>query len=280
MKLKIGFIGAGNMAEAIISSLLNKKICCSSDIYITEPDLKRRTYMEKKYQITNAVQSDILVKECYINILSVKPQILVEVIENTFKNYLFDNNKKIIVSIAAGIKTKTIEKIIYGYSGNELKRNFPVIRVMPNTPSLAGEGMSALSCGEFAGEEEILQASKIIGATGKTTIVDEEKMDWITAVSGSGPAYFFLFLESLINAGINLGFTRKESCELVFQTAKGSLALLEKTGDLPENLRKKVTSKGGTTEAALKILIEKDFEDIIFSAVKAASDRAFELSIQ
>ena len=279
MSLKIGFIGAGNMAEAMAGSIINKGLTENSSVFISDPDDSRKKFFKLNYHINICSSNTQLINESEIIVLSVKPQIMEEVLTNSFgAEDVILNEKKLIISIAAGISCKKIEDIIYNLSGCTNKKNLPVVRVMPNTPALAGEAMSGISPGSCAEAGDISTAQKIMDSMGKSMVVDEEKMNAVTAVSGSGPAYFFLFIEALAKAGVNLGFSEEEALKLVFQTAKGAVALMEKTKEAPDLLRKKVTSKGGTTEAALNVFNEENLIETVFKAAKAAEKRADELS--
>jgi pyrroline-5-carboxylate reductase len=277
MIFKTGFIGAGNMAEAIASSMLEKKITENNVLSVNDINEERKKYFHEKYGVNLCLSNHEVIKKSDVIILAVKPQVMGEVLKESFEKTDF-SEKKLIISIAAGITTEFIENIIYSFTDAKGAENFPVIRVMPNTPSLAGMGMSAVCKGKNAGKKDIETAETIVNSMGKSIIVEENMMNSVTAVSGSGPAYFFYFIETLVNAAIKLGFSREDAFELVFQTAKGSIALMEKTNEAPDVLRQKVTSKGGTTEAALNKFMAENFEKIVEKALFAAHDRGVELS--
>jgi pyrroline-5-carboxylate reductase len=277
MIFKTGFIGAGNMAEAIASSMLEKKITENNVLSVNDINEERKKYFHEKYGVSICLSNHEVIKKSDVIILAVKPQVMGEVLKESFEKTDF-SEKKLIISIAAGITTEFIENIIYSFTDAKGAENFPVIRVMPNTPSLAGMGMSAVCKGKNAGKKDIETAETIVNSMGKSIIVEENMMNSVTAVSGSGPAYFFYFIETLVNAAIKLGFSREDAFELVFQTAKGSIALMEKTNEAPDVLRQKVTSKGGTTEAALNKFMAENFEKIVEKALFAAHDRGVELS--
>lgn len=279
MSLKIGFIGAGNMAEAMINSILTNGISQKDSLFISDPDKERKEFLSEKYGVEISDSNHELIKNSHVIILSVKPQIMDDVLNETFKTYDFSNeDKKLVISIAAGIKCENIEKTIYGFSGEEKKSLFPVVRVMPNTPALAGQAMSGIAPGKLASKKDIIMTEKIMSSMGKAMVFREDQINSVTAISGSGPAYFFLFIEALTKAGVELGFSEKESFDLVFQTAKGAVALMEQTGEAPGVLREKVTSKGGTTEAALNSFNKDGIEKIVLNAALAAEKRAEELS--
>lgn len=244
---KVAIIGAGNMGSAIMKRIKKKYRIIVSD---TDPNkLKGLNIRDNKKAV---MDSDII-------ILAIKPQNMDAVLDE------IKGTNKPVISIAAGITTRRIEKKL---------GKVPVIRVMPNTPLLVGMGMSAICLGRYAKDRHIRLADKIFSSMGKVVITKESVMDAVTAISGSGPAYVYLFIESLIRSARGLGLSK----ELVLQTLKGAIVLLEKTGKSPEELRKQVTSPGGTTEAALKVFQKEGFSRIIDKAVNAACKRAKELS--
>jgi pyrroline-5-carboxylate reductase len=178
----------------------------------------------------------------------------------------------VIISIAAGISCAFIEKAL-GQSGNKPR----VIRVMPNTPMLAGKGMSALALGANASEQDLITAERIFSAAGKTVRVPEASMDAVTAVSGSGPAYIFYLTEALAKAGVAAGLTELQAGQLARETVIGAAALLAQSKDSPEDLRRKVTTPNGTTQAAIETMQAGDFEGLMTKAIAAAAKRAKEL---
>lgn len=255
------------MAEAIIRGIKNAKIVKPSSIYASDVNPDRLKYIKKLTGINIFNDNLKVVENSDIIILCVKPQNIDNALSE-LKDEI-DKRKKII-SIAAGISLSRLQK--------GLGKNISIIRVMPNTPALIGFGMSCISPGKYASKKDIENALKIFKSIGKVILVKEEFMDAVTAISGSGPAYFYLFIESLINAGIKIGLPDDLSNELVKQTALGSINMVLKTKENIKRLREKVTSKGGTTEAALKYLSKKRFEKIIVDAIKKAFLRSKELS--
>lgn len=265
---KIGFIGAGNMAEAIIKGIIDTHIYHPEDIIISDVRKERLDELCERYNITFMGNCQ-LAQSVDILILSVKPQnmndVLVEIKSSIGKDTL-------AVSIAAGITTDAICKTLGSSS---------VIRVMPNTPALIGQGSAVLYAAKSA-KQRLGEVERIFLAVGLVAEVEDEKLlDAVTAVSGSGPAYFFLLMEEMIKTAVKLGLDKGLAEKLVLQTAKGAALLAierEKTGEKPETLRKKVTSPGGTTEAALKVFSKYDFEKIVNEALAAAAERSKELS--
>jgi len=259
--MKISIIGAGNMGEAIIKGFNSKNVT------VSDKSKNRLKTLRKKQKITVVKNNIEAVKKSSIIILAVKPQDMNSVLKEIRKHI---SNKQLIISIAAGVKTRKIEKII--------GKRVAVIRVMPNTPALIGEGISVLCKGRYAKVKDIKKAREIFRRTGKVLVIKNEGlMDAVTAISGSGPAYICLFIESLIKSANILGL-RRFSDELVIQTFKGAIKLLEESKKSPKMLRKQVTSPGGTTEAALKVFGKKKVQNIIIAATKAAYKRSKKLS--
>ncbi len=258
--MKIGFIGCGNMGEAILASLHKKHQC-----YICEPRLDRQLYLKRKYVAVFGMLSDVA-KIADAVILAVKPQDLPDVFAEIKKLPL---KKKVIISIAAGITTKAIEKALGGVR---------VIRVMPNLPAIVGLGVSGLCRGKKATPKDLVVARNFFDALGVTIVVEEKMIDAVTAVSGSGPAYVFLFVECLMKAARKLGFSEKDAQILVYGTLLGSGHMLLQSSDGAESLRLRVTSKGGTTQAATDVFMKHDIRGIYEKALLAAKQRAVELS--
>lgn len=255
----IAFIGAGNMAEALIRGLIANKVIPATNIIATDIRPERLEELQKVFGIrTGEPEADII-------ILAVKPQQMSSVLST-----LHAPPSTIFISIAAGITTSRIEK--------ELGSNARVIRVMPNTPALVGAGAAALAKGRFASEEDLQMAESILKAVGITVRVEESLIDAVTALSGSGPAYVFYIAEAMIQAGIAQGLAPEIAHKLAVHTVFGAGILLAQTGEEPSELRRKVTSLGGTTEAAIKMMAERKLPAIIAEAMLAAEKRGRELS--
>ena len=262
MKNRIAVIGAGNMGEAIIRGI------ASRNVIVSDKRKDRLRKLRRSLKIKVATDNKEAVEKADIIILAVKPQDIDEVLGEIASVI---TTKQLVISIAAGVTTKKIEKVFLS--------KIPVIRVMPNTPALVGKGMSVLCSGRHAKTTHIRIANRIFSGMGKVIVIQEEMlMDAVTAISGSGPAYIYLFIESLIESATKLGLSKTIAEELVLQTLKGAVELLEKTGKTPEELRKQVTSRGGTTEAALKVFQKRRFQEVIHTAVKSACRRSKELS--
>lgn len=258
--MKIAFIGCGNMGEAILAGVHKKHKC-----YACEPRAERQAVLKKKYRVIFGMVADV-VKAADVVILAIKPQDLGDVLAELRTLVI---SKKLFVSIAAGVTTAAIEKRLGGAR---------VVRVMPNLPAMTGQGMSGLCRGKKATPKDALLARSFFDAIGRTVIVPERMMDAVTAVSGSGPAYVFLVVECWMKAACRLGFNEKEARELVYQTLTGSVRMLSGSAEPAGNLRQRVTSKGGTTQAATDVFMQKNITGMFEAALKAARDRAKQLS--
>ncbi|MBF0486062.1 MAG: pyrroline-5-carboxylate reductase [Candidatus Omnitrophica bacterium] len=259
--MHIALIGCGNMGEAILAGLHKK-----NKFSVVELRAERRQQLKKKYRIA---LTDVpgAVKNADVVVLAVKPQDFLPLLDSLANCSL---KNKLIISIAAGITTAYIEKA--------LKQPVRVVRVMPNLPAVIGEGMTGLSRGKKATPADIRRAVQIFAAIGDTVVVREGMLNGLTAVSGSGPAYVFLFAECMMTAAQRLGFKEAEARLLVYKTLSGSAHMLAKSQDSAEALRQKVTSKGGTTAAAVDVFMKRNITGMFDAALKAARNRAKELS--
>jgi pyrroline-5-carboxylate reductase len=266
----IGFIGAGNMAEALIKGILAAKVTKPDGILISDIRHERLAELSGRYGVGLAANNADLVKRSAIVMLCIKPQTMSEVLQ-PLKGVF--TGEKLTISIAAGVRTERIAELI----GSEV----PIIRTMPNTPALVSEGVSVLYAMPGA-KAHIDTAMKLFAAVGFATCVEEESMlDSVTAISGSGPAYYFLLMEEMVKAAVSIGLSPRMARDLVLQTAKGAAILAcqaDKAGETAAELRKKVTSPKGTTEAAMNVMINEGCGQIIMHAVKAAHKRSIELS--
>ena len=258
---RVGIIGAGNMGEAILA---NAKVMFA--VRICESNRDRARAICRKYHLKACHLKD-LVRWADVLVLAVKPQDLDQVLGELAGTVTKD---KLVLSIAAGVTTHYLEK--------KLGQGIKVVRSMPNMPGLIGEGVTAVCSGKFSRKKDVVQACKILSHIGETVVVKEKFVDAITAVSGSGPAYVFLFLELLTRAAGRLGLSENLAARLVEKTFLGSLHLVQRTGMPPSQLRVRVTSKGGTTQAALSIFEKENLAGIFEKALKAASQRAKQLS--
>lgn len=262
---RIAFIGAGNMGSAMIRGLIKSGVAKPSQIMASDLDAERVGALAKELKIAVAKDNRSAVEWCDLVVLAVKPQVLDEVLHE-----LGDIGSKLVLSIVAGA---TIAKIQSGLGGKA-----KVVRAMPNTPALVGEGISAFCAGSGVTATELKRAQKILGAVGETVLVKkEELLDAVTGLSGSGPAYVFLVIEALADGGVLMGLDRETALKLAVQTVLGSAKLLIETGKHPAQLREMVTSPGGTTAMGLKKLEQKGVRGAFISAVKSATERAREL---
>lgn len=259
--MRVGIIGGGSMGAAIISSI-HKEI----KVVVCEQDGRRAAVLKRKFRVSSQDLKSLLTISDVI-IVAVKPQDFDELLSEIKE---IGVGSKLFISIAAGITTSFIE--------NKLGKKVRVIRTMPNMPAQIGEGFTAICCGKYAKQPDLVIACNIFNKVGKTEIVNEELFDAVTAVSGSGPAYVFFFVECFLKAAQSLGLNRSLSHKLVMNTLLGSVHLLdEKRKDAPE-LRASVTSKGGTTQAAMDVLTKNKMDKIFVKALKAAKNRAKKLS--
>jgi pyrroline-5-carboxylate reductase len=265
----VGFIGGGNMAEALIKGVIAAKVCPPENIIVSDIRTERLELLQKQYKVRTAADNTALARSVDVLVLSVKPQNMVDVLDDIKGSV---NPDTLVISIAAGIKTKMIASAL---------DNVGIIRVMPNTPALIGQGAAALYATDRA-KPMLRKAQRIFEAVGVAVFVDDESLiDAVTAVSGSGPAYFFLLMEEMAKAAAELGLSEDVAKKLVLQTAKGAALLAaerDKEGETPPQLRKKVTSPGGTTEAAMKVFTDGGFGPLVTAALKRARDRSVELS--
>jgi len=265
----IGFIGSGNMAEALIKGVITAKVYEADSVFISDIKTERLKLLGERYNVVATTDNAELVDKAETIVLSVKPQNMSEALDSIKDAVTSD---KLVISIAAGIKVANITSVL---------GDIAVVRVMPNTPALIGEGASALFANEKA-KPKLEKALTIFSAVGKAVVVEDEGLiDTVTAVSGSGPAYFFLLMEEMIKAGVLLGLSEDVAKDLVLQTAKGAGLLAVEAdikGESPTVLRQKVTSPGGTTEAALKVFTEGNISKLISTAITRARDRGRELA--
>lgn len=268
MAIELGILGSGNMAEAIARGVIRSGLLVADQILAADPSPQRRAIFSEQLGIRSSEDNREVARQARMLLLSVKPQQMKDVLATIGPVARPD---ALFISIAAGISSQFIEKNLG--NGN----NWRVIRTMPNTPMLVGEGMVALARGRHATQADAAEARKLFEAAADVIDLDEEKLDAVTAVSGSGPAYFFYLVEQIIRAGIELGLTPAESRKLAIKTCLGAGKMLAATSDSPEELRRKVTSPGGTTQAAISHLEQNQVGSGIVEAVKAAARRSREL---
>jgi len=266
---KLCFIGAGNMCEALLSGIISSKIFPLGNIILSDIRKQRLEYLEKKYNVKTTIDNKEAVKVSDVIFLSVKPQNISSVLSEVGEVLKPSN---VVISIAVGIPTYFIESYI--------KEEVPVIRVMPNTPALFQSAMSVLSKGKYADNKHLDFAKKLLSCVGDVDIIPEKLQNAAAAINGCGPAYFFHFIESFVDAGISVGLGKDIAKKLAVQTMEGSVKMLKESGMSPTELRRMVTSPGGTTIAALEQFEKGAIKYHILKAIKAAKNRADELSKQ
>lgn len=261
----ICFIGGGNMAQALIGGLLSRGLP-TTRITVSDPVEQIRHVLEEKGIQTTADNLEAI-KNADVVVLAVKPQVLATVLQ-PLKGLLSD---KLVISIIAGAEIQTISDLIGGSQR--------IVRVMPNTPALVQTGAHGIYASEAVGKQDRELTSQILAATGLTIWLDNEaQIDAVTAVSGSGPAYFFYLMESMIRAGKNLGLEEKVATALTLQTALGAAQMAITSSNSPSELRKNVTSPNGTTQAALEVFDRAQISQNIQAALAAAQKRSQELA--
>ena len=266
----IAFIGAGNMAAALISGLIADGTD-PQQITATDPDQERCTSLARTAGIRTLADNREAVGQADIVVLAVKPQVLETVAGELCE--AVQQRKPLVISIAAGVRSDTLERWLGG--------DVALVRSMPNTPAMLQTGATALFATASVTAEQRDQAESVMRAVGLAQWVDDESlMDAVTALSGSGPAYFFLVIEAMEATGVDMGLPQETARLLTLQTALGAARMAMESSDDPATLRKKVTSPGGTTEQAIRQFEQDGLRDIFSRALKAARDRSLELSRQ
>jgi pyrroline-5-carboxylate reductase len=265
----IGFIGSGNMAEAMINGVLKANVYRPGQVFTSDVRPERLSYLREHYGVRTTKNNAELASKADILVLSVKPQNMSDAL-SSIKDVIKPD--ALIISIAAGIKTANISAVL---------GDVAIVRVMPNMPAWVDEGASVLFANEKA-KSKVEIARLIFLSVGEAVVIEDESLlDAVTAVSGSGPAYFFLLMQEMINSAIKLGLPEDIAKDLVLQTAKGAALLAKREdekGETPAQLTKKVATPNGTTEAAFKVFSENHFDETVFRALKRAAERSRELS--
>lgn len=262
----LGFLGTGNMAEALIKGLLRAGTVTADSIRGSDPRTSRCQYLRDRYGIHVTTHNLDVVRHADIVVLSVKPQVLIGVLTEVAPHL---KPRALVISVAAGVPLAVIEA--------HLPAGTRVVRTMPNTPALVGAGATALSAGSRATEDDLKITERIFNSVGMTVTLDEEQLDAVTGLSGSGPAYLFLVIEALSDAGVKMGLSRYNSLALAAHTVLGSAKLLIETGEHPGHLKDMVTSPGGTAIAGLHTLEAGGLRTTLINAVEAATKRSREL---
>lgn len=269
--IRLGFLGGGNIAEAILNGVIEKELLPAKDVYVTDIHESRRQYLAETTS-ANVVPTNIgLLKSTNVVMLAVKPQDLTKLLAEIRNDVRHDH---LILSVCAGKHTETIEEALRTEENPQPR----VIRIMPNTPARVGLGMAGICKGRYVDDIDVAFPQAIFEAVGEVVLVEEEMMDAVTAISGSGPAYVFFLMEMLIQAAVEMGFTPEEGKKMVIQTFLGASKLASESPMSPEELRQAVTSRGGTTAAGLAVMDELKIREGFIRAAHAAKDRSIELS--
>ncbi|KIF76039.1 pyrroline-5-carboxylate reductase [Streptomyces sp. 150FB] len=265
MTQTVAVLGTGKIGEALLSGMIRAG-WRPEDLLVTSRRPEREAELTKRYGVAAVTNADAA-KRADILILAVKPQDMGTLLDELSPHVTAD---RLVISAAAGITTAFIEE--------RLAAGTPVVRVMPNTPVLVDEGMSVISAGSHAVAEHLSHAEEIFGGVGKTLRVPEDRQDAATALSGSGPAYFYFLVEAMTDAGILLGLPRAQAHDLIVQSAIGAAVMLRDSGEHPVKLREAVTSPAGTTISAIRELEKHGVRAALIAALEAARDRSRELA--
>jgi len=260
---QVGILGTGNMGEALIHGLLYGHLCRPEQIFCSDVRAERLKAIREKYGVKSTSHNVEVVKQSDIVILAVKPQIMKPVVEEIAK-YL--DLSKLIISIAAGVPLDAIEACA--------RKDLKLIRVMSNICVSVREGVSAIAGGKHALKEDLMMAKTIFDSVGKSLFIEEDLLDAVTGLSGSGPAYIFLIIDALADAGVKVGLSRDDALILASQTVLGAAKMLIETGEHPGKLKDMVTSPGGTAIAGLHTLEEGGLRTTMINAVEVATQRS------
>ena len=263
---KVGFVGAGNMGEALIKGLVESNLVPADAIVIADSRAARAQQIAQQYGVRAAADNTALVRDADVVILAVKPQIMAPVLREIMPAL---TNRPLLVSIAAGVSTATIQSVLGKYPR--------LIRVMPNTPALVLEGATAIARSHELEADDLETAEEIFTAVGRVVVLEEELMDAVTGLSGSGPAYVAIVIESLADGGVKMGLDRVTAMTLATQTVLGAARLIAETGVHPGALKDMVSSPGGTTIAGIAALEEGGIRTTFIRAVERATLRSREL---
>jgi len=266
---RIAFLGGGNMAEALVRGLLHAGVARPQDVVVTGRRNERLDHFSRAYGVATTTDNAVAARDADVVVLSVKPQALGKLLGVIAPAV---DAGKLVISVAAGVPMAALERQLGGGAR--------IVRAMPNTPALVGAGACAISAGEHATEADLATAERLFRSVGLVVRVDEVLLDAVTGLSGSGPAYIFLVIEALSDAGVKVGLPRYTALQLAAQTVLGSARLLQESGEHPGSLKDQVTSPGGTAIAGLHTLEAGGLRTTLINAVEAATRRAKELGEQ
>lgn len=261
----ISFVGGGRMAEALISGMLSSGACKARQIRVADPDMARLDHLKRRYGVQIGATNRDVVVSGDVAVLAVKPQVAADVLTEIGDVLA----KRLVISVIAGVQLRKILEACVPQAR--------VIRAMPNTPAMVGEGMTAMAIGPGIEEKEVACARRIFESVGRVVSVDERFMDAVTGLSGSGPAYVFLMIEAMADGGVKMGLPRETATLLAAQTVLGAARMVIETGQHPARLKDEVASPGGTTIAGLHRLEQGGLRGVLMDAVEAATKRSQEL---
>lgn len=270
LHVKLGLIGFGNMAEAVLKGIIAQKVVDPRNIWVTDQSESRRLYLRNNFPVQLLHDNRELLRRTDVVLIAVKPNnipaLLKEIAPEARPDHLF-------LSVCAGVRTATFEAGLR----NDATPKPRVVRIMPNTPALIGKGMAGICEGSFVHEDDLNLPFRIFRAVGEAVQVEEDQMDAVTALTGSGPAYVFYLIEALIQGGVDLGFPPDQAKQMVLQMVLGSATLAKNSDKEPEELRRAVTSPGGTTAAAISVLDSRGVKQAFRDCLAAAEARGREL---
>ena len=272
----VGFIGGGNMGEAMIGALVRTGRFAPDRIFVADVSAERLDDLKETYGVSTTADNGEVFRKADVLVLAVKPQGMAAVLSDVADAPAA--RRKLIISIAAGFPISRMEEILYARRPAEARENLPIVRVMPNTPSLVGAGMSGMSPNRHAAAADVAAAENILSAMGRVRVFEETELDAVTGVSGSGPAYVFYLAEAMAEGGVAAGLEADAAAELALATIEGAARLMRERNESPAELRRKVTSPGGTTQAALAHMEANQVRRHVADAIVAAARRAAELS--
>jgi pyrroline-5-carboxylate reductase len=274
----IGLIGAGNMGEAMMGAMIRSGLVGPEQILVADLRTERLEALTQAYGITSAETNTQLFSACDVVIFAVKPQQINPLLSEITAAPYTMASRKLVISIAAGVPLKRFEDRLYAPLDPAARKRLAIVRVMPNTPALVLAGMSGMSPNANTTPEDLARTRAILEAMGQVAVFDEKDLDAVTALSGSGPAYVFYLAESMTAGGIAAGLAPEDAATLSRATLEGAVKLMTAAKEPPRELRRRVTSPGGTTEAAVGVLDDRGVHQSVVDAIVAAARRSRELS--
>lgn len=268
MKKKLGFIGAGNMATAMMSGIVSGGIMSAEEIIMSDVSGERLAYISEKYRVETTSDNTGIARSADVIILAIKPQYYTDVISEIAP---FVTNDQIVITIAPG---QTLSSLAERFGSDSLK----IVRTMPNTPAMVGAGITAITPNANVTGDELEYVRKILGGFGMTEVISEHLMDVVVSVSGSSPAYVFMFIEAMADAAVADGMPRAQAYRFAAQAVMGSAKMVLETGKHPAELKDMVCSPAGTTIEAVRVLEAKGMRSAVMEAMKACTDRSRSLA--